>query len=584
MTRTSTAASETLGGFRLGKAQKATRLLCVLAIVAFSSFGLVDPFVYEGSLLPLYTVRGVAIAVSILLYWLTGRPGMNVRAYWTGAAISLLTGVVVVILTDLTGGTSSVYWTMLMLTFFTASLIMPFRPWQAAAVYFSLAGFYDVWMLARGAVTDSSSWVVSNAGIWLSVFISVLAVIFINDLRDREDADRARLRTLNDKLRTEIAEREKAEKGLRRTQQLDAAGRLAAGLAHELNNVLLVISGSAELIQRRSTTPDKLTDRILESAQRGARLTADMLLFARKGHRADQPFCVNSLVKSIAEAIGETQAAVTRVELELEEPGPWVAGDQQQISQALLNLCLNGVDAMETYGVLTLRTASRDARVVLTVTDSGQGMTAAEQERAFEPFFTTKPPGKGTGLGLSMVYGIVNDHGGTIELESVPGTGTTVTLTLPRTSALPQVDAGEPPVVPTRFDEARLLLIDDDARVRTVMAEALSSSGLHVVQAASGKEGIDHMVDASAPFGLVILDMVMPVMDGEETFQAIRALEPALPVLLYSGHTPENKLATLLREPNTRFLPKPFQHHQLLEAVGQLLHARSRGPCGGDST
>ena len=563
-----------LGASRLDKAQKATRLLCLMALFAFASFAFVDPYMVEGSVLPLYGVRLALIAFCIGLYWLSARPGMKVHAYRSGAVICMATGAGVVVLTEMTGGSSSLYWTMLMLTFFTASLIMPFRPLQAALVFVAIAGFYDVWMLTHDAVSDVRGWVLSNAGVWLSLFVSVLAVFFIDDLRDREDADRQRLEQLNDQLREEISEREKAEIGLRRTQQLDAAGRLAAGVAHELNNVLLVISGSAELIQRRVEGPDKLADRILESAQRGAKLTSDMLLFARKGHREDHPFSLNDVVRSVAEAVGDTQAKATRVETNLAAPQPWVSGDRQQLSQALLNLCLNGLDAMETPGVLSITTKLDGVRVAVTVSDSGQGMTDEVRERAFEPFYTTKAPGKGTGLGLSMVYGIIKDHGGAIDIDSVPGQGTSVCVLLPLTTA-PEIRAEEVAVAdPTPFKGTRVLLVDDDELVRRLMTENLEENGFVVTEAENGLDALAHITESQPAFDLIILDMVMPVMSGSEAYARVRQDDPRQRILLYSGHTPEETLAEILEHPQTQFLRKPFRQQKLLDTMGQLLTSR----------
>ena len=563
-----------LGASRLDKAQKATRLLCLMSLFAFASFAFVDPYLVEGSVLPLYGVRLALIAFSIGLYWLSARPGMKVHAYRSGAVICMATGAGVVVLTEMTGGSSSLYWTMLMLTFFTASLIMPFRPLQAALVFVAIAGFYDVWMLTHDAVSDVRGWVLSNAGVWLSLFVTVLAVFFIDDLRDREDADRQRLEQLNDQLREEISEREKAEIGLRRTQQLDAAGRLAAGVAHELNNVLLVISGSAELIQRRVEGPDKLADRILESAQRGAKLTSDMLLFARKGHREDHPFSLNDVVRSVAEAVGDTQAKATRVETNLAAPQPWVSGDRQQLSQALLNLCLNGLDAMETPGVLSITTKLDGVRVAVTVSDSGQGMTDEVRERAFEPFYTTKAPGKGTGLGLSMVYGIIKDHGGAIDIDSVPGQGTSVCVLLPLTTA-PEIRAEEVAVAdPTPFKGTRVLLVDDDELVRRLMTENLEENGFVVTEAENGLDALAHITESQPAFDLIILDMVMPVMSGSEAYARVRQDDPRQRILLYSGHTPEETLAEILEHPQTQFLRKPFRQQKLLDTMGQLLTSR----------
>ena len=563
--------ADTSGPSRLEKALKATRLLCVMACMAFSSFALVDLYMVETSVLPLYAFRISMVLGSLGIFWLSGLPSMRVHAYKTGAAISLLTGLAVVVLTGMTGGAASLYWTMLMLTFFTVSLIMPFRPIQAVAVFVTIALFYDVWMLITGGVTDPRSWVVSNAGVWLSVLVSTLAVVYMDDLRDREDADRHRLQRLNTQLREESVERAKAERDLRRTQQLDAVGRLAAGVAHELNNVLLVISSSAELIQRKSAQPDKYADRILESAHQGARLTSDMLLFAREGHREKRPFSLNKLVADVSEVVGTTHRMVSTVETELSPETPWVSGDSQVISQALLNLCLNATDAMETPGVLRLQTEVQDERVVLTVSDTGKGMTAEELDKAFEPFFTTKPPGKGTGLGLSMVYGTIKAHHGTIRLESGPGRGTSVIVELPMAER--SLQPTKRSTSPRRYEdlEARVLLVDDDEAVRKLMSETLESHGFKVTQARNGQEACDRVGRSDEGFDLVILDMVMPLMGGEQAYGTLRAQAPRLPILLYSGNSPDDQLTRLMEHEYTCFIQKPFRHNELMAVVGRLL-------------
>jgi len=558
------------GQSRLDKALKATRLLCVMAAFAFFSFALVDLYMVETSVAPLYVVRCVLIVLCLFIFWFSNRPAMKPHAYKSGAAICIVTGVGVVLLTEMTGGSESLYWTMLMLTFFTASLIMPFRPLEAGAVFVVIALFYDVWLLLTGGAEDSMSWVLSNAGIWLSIVVSVLAVFYIDDLRDREDSDRERLQSLNAQLRDEIVEREKAESVLRRTQQLDAVGRLAAGVAHELNNVLLVISSSAELIQRRSGASDKYADRILQSAQRGARLTSDMLLFARKGHREEEPFSLNHVVAEVAEMVASTQkeASKAKVHVELAPEQPCVLGDSQLIAQALLNLCLNGVDAMDATGELRIRTELRADNVVLIVTDDGKGMAAQELERAFEPFFTTKPPGKGTGLGLSMVYGTITAHQGTVSLESGPGEGTTVTIELPTTNEELLAVRESEKLTDVKLEGASVLLVDDDEMVRRSILEMLDESGCTVTQASNGVEACARL--AEQEFALIILDLVMPEMGGREAYEVIRSKGADQRVLIYSGNSPDAHIAQLLKDPYTRFLQKPFRQAELLQAVKSL--------------
>ena len=565
---------------RLEKARNATRLLCILAIFAFTSFALVDLYMVKGSVLPLYLVRLVCISAAIFIYWLAGRPQMKAYGMQTGVAIVIITGLGVVVLTGMTGGSASPYWTMIMLTFFTASMIMPFRPIQAAMVFLVIALFYDLWIMSTGSVSDDRSWVISNAGIWLSLVISVLAVIFIDDLRDREVADRQQLNALNSQLRDEIGEREKAENELRRTQQLDAVGRLAAGIAHELNNLLLVISSSAELIQRKSQHGEKYTSRILESAHRGARLTSDMLLFARKGHRQNRPFALNQVVSRIADVVAESQMLVTTVRTNLSSDEPWVSGDSQLISQALLNLCLNGVDAMESPGSLQISTKVVNDEVIISVTDPGKGMTPQELDRAFEPFYTTKAPGQGTGLGLSMVYGTIKDHEGSIVLNSELGAGTTAVIRLPKVaSSLYEFSSSEEPAILSGLD-GHILLVDDDVLVRNLMKEGLESAGFSVVEAEDGVHACT-LFDASPDqFELVILDLVMPNMNGLEAYQMIRRQKPAQAVLLYSGNN-DQKLAQVVEDPHTGFLQKPFRQVELLETVACLLKGQRQSTRAG---
>ena len=262
---------------------------------------------------------------------------------------------------------------------------------HSSCLFFTtVAVFFDVWMILNDSVGTSKSWVVSNAGIWLSLVVSILAVIYIDALRDQEDADRTQLEYLNNQLRSEISDREKAESDLRRTQQLDAFGRLAAGVAHELNNALLVISSSAELIQRKTNEPNKYVNRILDSAHRGAKLTSDMLLFARKGHLDNQSFSLNEVVENVAEMMSDAQLKSSRVQTVISHEEPFISGDRQLISQALLNLCLNGMDAMNQPGILKIETVVQADIVQLSVSDTGKGMSDEETERAFEPFFTTK--------------------------------------------------------------------------------------------------------------------------------------------------------------------------------------------------
>lgn len=565
---------------RLEKSLKATRLLCIMAIFAFLSFSIVDLFMVDHSVLHLYAVRLVLVCSSSFIYWASGLKSMRIHAYKTGALICISTGVGVVILTEMSGGSESPYWTMVMLVFFTTSLIMPFRPIQAGFVFTTIAVFFDVWMILNDAIGSSRSWAMSNAGIWLSLLVSVLAVVYIDALRNQEDADRKQLELLNNQLRSEITEREKAESDLRRTQQLDAVGRLAAGVAHELNNVLLVISSSAELIQHKKSESNKYANRILESAHRGARLTSDMLLFARKGHLENQPFSLNEVVKNVAEMMGDTQLKVSRINTALSSQEPCISGDRQLISQALLNLCLNGMDAMVQPGVLTIKTVLYEKTVKITVSDTGKGMSNEEINRAFEPFFTTKAHGKGTGLGLSMVYGIIKDHAGTIKIMSEKGQGTSVLIELPTTKNLLSGSPTKNQFLSTTIKNANILLVDDDFLVRTLTKESLEHYGFIIFDAKNGAEALTLFSQKDMVFDVIILDMVMPVMNGKEAYKKIREKSLTQKVLLYSGNISnqyggELNLSKILENPNTHYLQKPFRQIELFDAIGRLLQMES---------
>ena len=545
-----------------------------VAIFAFASFSAVDLFMVDEGWGQLFQARVICVLGASILLGMTWTRLARRYATSIGVLLCVWTGAGVVILTEMTGGASSPYWTMVMLTFFTVTLILPMKAWQATLSFGAVAVFYSVWMVIHDATGSPANWASSNAGIWLSVLVSVLAVAFLDRLRMRDESQRHHLETLNAQLRTEIAERERIQKVALRTQQLDAVGQLASGMAHELNNILMVISGAAETMRRTPESFDKNTDRIIQSAQRGGRLTSDLLLFAREGSRADEPFCVDDVVQGVAEIIESSHRGRVYVLLSPFESPCWAQGDAQLLSQVILNLCLNSIDAMGGEGTLSLRCLFSDSaadQLYIEVEDEGKGMSAEEMRRAFEPFFTTKGPGEGTGLGLSMAYGTIQDHGGTLELESVPSQGTRAIITLPRIPS-PEFEAVAPELrQPTRITPGCVLLVDDDPMVRAVMQEALQDLGLTVVPARDGADALTQCQNAELPIRLVILDMIMPVMDGAETFTRLRRLQPDVPILVYSGFALEQSTSASFAAGNWKFLRKPFTNEELRGVVGLLL-------------
>jgi CheY-like chemotaxis protein len=265
-----------------------------------------------------------------------------------------------------------------------------------------------------------------------------------------------------------------------------------------------------------------------------------------------------------------------------------VDGDPSQIHHALMNVCLNAIDAMEDVGTLTLRTSveryddvaelpypdlAAGSYVRVEVADTGHGMDQGVADKAFEPFFTTKSGGEGAGLGLSMVYGTIANHGGAVVLESVPGEGTTVALLLPRvsspsdsyrTSRVPRHASSEPGL-------ATVLLVDDEPLIRKSTKRLLTKLGYKVLLAGDGREALRVFVDNQRQISAVMLDMVMPEMDGTETFHALREIDPAIPILLASGYSVEEQADALLAAGADGFVQKPFDLATLRSQLAALL-------------
>ena len=566
----------------------AVRLLAAMAIFAFTAFIAVDPFMVEGSIEPLVKVRLVWIVGAALLLWSTWTRLARHGATAIGMAVCVWTGSGVVLLTELTGGASSPYWTMVMLTFFTVALLLPMKAWQAALSFGSVALFYYTWMMANDATGSTSEWASSSAGILLAGLVSVWAVSFLDRVRTRDTQHRQNLETLNHQLRVEITEKERIQTVALRTQQLDAVGQLASGLAHELNNLLMVISGAAEGLERNPASHEKNAQRIIQSAMRGGRLTSDLLLFARKNTRKDEPFDGALMVQDVAGLVESSHRGKIDVRCDLPAEPCWVKGDVQLVSQVVLNLCLNAIHAMNGKGTLQLAVralppAAETAPSSLgwlriEVIDHGKGMDAESLQRAFEPFFTTKPPGEGTGLGLSMAYGAIQDHGGTLELESKVDQGTRAEITLPLIQEPTATAAAEEPGEHRDLSAEHVLLVDDDPMVRAVMHEALQSFGLTVTSTGDGADALTHLQNADPTPGLVILDMTMPVIDGAETFIRLREVQPDVPILVYSGSSLEESAAASFSGGRWTFLRKPFTNDELRETVSQFFaspHAKS---------
>ncbi|MCK6488503.1 MAG: PAS domain S-box protein [Planctomycetes bacterium] len=376
----------------------------------------------------------------------------------------------------------------------------------------------------------------------------------------------------------DVSERLQLEERLRHAEKMEAIGQLAGGVAHDFNNQLAGILGFAELIEQRVAEPAvrRHARCIITAAQRSADLTRELLAFARKGQYLRVAVDLHQVV---AETVAILSRSIDRrIELRqrLLASTSLVTGDPSQLQNALLNLGLNARDAMESGGVLEFATtvvddpAGSGRRLRVEVSDTGCGMDADVLAHLFEPFFTTKPPGKGTGMGLAAMYGTVRNHGGTVAVRSAPGQGTTFTLLLPLAAG----DAAPPAPVAAPAAHGggrRILVVDDEPMLRELLAVTLRELGHAVELAEDGLQALARHRAAGGAFDLVILDLVMPGLDGRDTFHRLRQADPGIRVLLASGYSIAGDARALLDAGAVGFVQKPFQREELLRQVAAAL-------------
>lgn len=411
--------------------------------------------------------------------------------------------------------------------------------------------------------------------------------------RSREELERLvaeRTRSLaeaNERLMAETAERQRTEEALRQSQKLEAIGQLTSGVAHDFNNLLTGVLGNLELLERRLKSDESLrrVRAARAAAERGARLTHQLLAFSRKQRLAPAPLDLNRLVSEASDMLFRTIGATIRIETVLTE-GLWPAlVDPTQIELVLLNLAINARDAMPEGGRLTIRTANvsrgdapRDLHpadyVLISVSDTGEGMSEGVLRRAVEPFFTTKEPGKGSGLGLSMVHGVATQSGGGLHIESRAGRGTAVSVYLPR--ALNKSAAGREPKAPsaTQHGSATILIVDDDADVREVAVNCLESLGYRMIAAENGPAALKILARGSQ-VDLLLADMAMPGMNGVELIGKARERHPGLRAMLVTGYA---DIGAFSPAEGDFVLQKPYRLERLAEAVAAALRRDEPDP------
>jgi signal transduction histidine kinase len=370
-----------------------------------------------------------------------------------------------------------------------------------------------------------------------------------------------------DRIAAELADRDAAAVTLCEAQKLQVVGQLAGGIAHDFNNLLTAIVGALDLLRGRLPPAQepllRLVDSALQAAERGSRLTGQLLIFSRRQRLLPVPTDINMTLLALSDLLGSTLGRAVRVQTDLVQD-LWPAMiDPSQIEAAIINLVANARDAMPEGGVLTIATRNRSVAVggrtppgdyvVLRVSDTGIGMPPEVLARAFEPFFTGAPAGARTGLGLSQVHGLVGQSGGEVRLESRPGAGTTVTLLLPRAAGVPAARVAAPAGA-TR-GRPRVLVVDDDRDVRDMIGEMLTGRGYEVVVLADPFLALT-MLQQEPGFDLLLVDYVMPGMNGGTLIRQIQALRPGQRALLMTGNPgfhPDEAIAAenVIRKPFT---------------------------------
>jgi signal transduction histidine kinase len=393
-------------------------------------------------------------------------------------------------------------------------------------------------------------------------------------------------------------EKRRLEETVQHAQKLESLGVLAGGIAHDFNNLLMGILGNTDLalMKMPPESPARpYVERTATATERAADLANQMLAYSGKGRFVVQPVSLSTLVKEMAHLLQTVISKKATLKLNLEAELPLVEADLTQMRQVMMNVITNGSDALEgESGVVAVQTGVMEVDasylahahvfeelpsgkyVFLEVSDTGGGMDKATQERIFDPFFTTKDTGRG--LGLAAVQGIVRGHKGAIRLYSEVGKGTTVKILLP---ALPDsVKRAQPDLpgsivgVETEAAGQLVLVADDHEDVRSVAAAMLEAAGYRVITAVDGRDALDIFVERGDEIGLVILDMTMPRMGGEEAFREIRRIRADVPVLLSSGYNEQEAISHFAGKGLAGFIQKPYRTATLLEKTKHALSLR----------
>jgi signal transduction histidine kinase/CheY-like chemotaxis protein len=451
-----------------------------------------------------------------------------------------------------------------------------------------LMGIWTLWNPDYGvealvkAVTAVAS-IATAVALWLLIPVAV-SIPTPADLKAVNEELRKRIAERDlaiAELQHEKAQRQQSEEALVQSRKMDALGQLTGGIAHDFNNLLQAVQGSLELIGRRASDPAKvrkLADGAMQAAERGAKLTAQLLAFARSKQLKMEVFVVAQFLQEVRELLAGAAGEMVDLRFELDSGEAAVMADRTQLELAVLNLIINARDAMDGGGRVVVRTRRLEiARtqpdldagdyVEIRVTDEGPGMTDEVRARAFEPFFSTKGIGRGTGLGLSQVYAVARQAGGTARIESAPGQGATVSLILPMSAELPPAAPPARKRAKVSDQVGEVLVVDDDADVRAFAAAALAALGHAVREAESGHDALEAVRGARPD--VVLLDYAMPGMTGAEVAAILQDEHPSLPIVFMTGFADAAELEPVLGRATV--LRKPFRMDELGAALSSAL-------------
>lgn len=395
-------------------------------------------------------------------------------------------------------------------------------------------------------------------------------------------------------IKRDITAQKQAELAMRQTTKMEAIGRLAGGLAHDFNNQLHALSGFLHFIARDPNLTAAIRQDLRQvqlAADRMASLTRQLLAFARQQVLAPETLDLDATVLDSELLLQRLIGSNVEIQVEHTPGSKWIRVDRTQLIQVLLNLAINARDAMPRGGRLRIQTNTMEvsphqlvdrtgsaiepgAYARLVVADTGEGIAPEELGRVFEPFYTTKEVGRGTGLGLATVEGIVSQSGGYLQIESAVGRGTSITILFPLCPAPTRVDTGGTTPQPDERRRGRLLVVDDDQMVRSVITRVLRSEGYEVVEASQGKEGLECFAQAGGGIDLVITDLVMPVMGGREFIEQVNQQYPTTAVIWLSGHPRETEFPGSGPAPHQAYLQKPVGAELLISTVQHALRNR----------